>query len=97
MSGTCHDIHFTRGKYDVVVDCTLPSQNAVRVLAAIKASGGFEIADYVEIVDIDAVKTEVQKIAKPTPHLTVDEAIITRVPALNTPPLSVIALTAPLR
>ena len=32
--------------------------------AAIKASGGFEIADYVEIVDIDAVKTEAQKIAK---------------------------------
>jgi len=32
--------------------------------AGIKTSGGFEIADYVEIVDIDAVKTEAQKIAK---------------------------------
>ena len=32
--------------------------------AAIKASGCLEIADYVEIVDIDAVTTEAQKIAK---------------------------------
>ena len=65
VGGTCHDIHFTRGKYDVVVDCTLPSQNAVMgAAAASKASGGFEIADYVEIVDIDAVRTEAQKIAK---------------------------------
>ena len=65
VGGTCHDIHFTRGKYDVAVDCTLPSQEAVMgAAAAIKASGGFEIADYVEIVDIDAVKAEAQKIAK---------------------------------
>ena len=64
VGGTCNDIHFTRGKYDVVVDCTLPSQNAVMGAAAIKASGGFVIAAYVEIVDIDAVKTEAQKIAK---------------------------------
>ena len=48
-----------------VVDCTLPSQNAVMgAAAAIKASGGFKIADYVEIVDIDSVKNEAQKIAK---------------------------------
>ena len=65
VGGTCHDIHFTRGKYDVVVDCTLPSQEAVMgAAAAIKASGGFEIAEYVEIVDIEAVKAEAQKIAK---------------------------------
>jgi uncharacterized protein with GYD domain len=43
VGGTCHDIHFTRGKYDVVVDCTLPSQNAAMgAAAAIKASGCFE-------------------------------------------------------
>lgn len=65
VGGKCHDIHFTRGKYDVVVDCTLPSQEAVMgAAAAIKASGGFEIAEYVEIVDIEAVKAEAQKIAK---------------------------------
>ena len=65
VGGTCHDIHFTRGKYDVVVDCTLPSQNAAMgAAAAIKASGCLEIADYVEIVDVDAVTTEAQKIAK---------------------------------
>ena len=34
------------------------------VAAAIKASGCLEIADYVEILDIDAVKAESQKIAK---------------------------------
>jgi uncharacterized protein with GYD domain len=65
VGGTCHDIHFTRGKYDVVVDCSLPSQEAVMgAVAAIKASGGFDLADYVEIVDIEAVKAEAQKIAK---------------------------------
>lgn len=65
VDGTCHDIHFIRGKYDVVVDCTLPSQNAAMgAAAAIKASGCLEIADYVEIVDVDAVTTEAQKIAK---------------------------------
>ena len=65
VGGMCHDIHFTRGKYDVVVDCTLPSQYAAMgAAAAIKASGCLEIADYVEIVDIDAVTTEAQKIAK---------------------------------
>lgn len=62
VGGMCHDIHFTRGKYDVVVDCTLPSQNAAMGAAAtIEASGCFEIADYVEIVDIDAVTTESPK------------------------------------
>jgi uncharacterized protein with GYD domain len=65
VGGTCHNIHFTRGKYDVVVDCTLPSQESVMgAVAAIKASGGFDLTDYVEIVNIEAVKAEAQKIAK---------------------------------
>lgn len=65
VGGTCHAIHFTRGKYDIVVDCSLPSYEAVMgAVVAIKASGGFELADYVEIVDIEAVKAEAQKIAK---------------------------------
>ena len=52
--------------------------------AGIKASGGFEIADYVEIVDIDAVKLKPKRSQKPTLHLKVDLANITRVAKRNT-------------
>jgi len=51
--GSLESLSFTRGEYDVVVVATLPDTiSLIGVVTAIKASGAFEKAAYLEELDI---------------------------------------------
>ena len=53
IGGTLERLAFTRGEYDVVVTATVPdSSSLIGLVVAIKATGAFEKADYLEEVDI---------------------------------------------
>ncbi len=56
VGGTADYIAFVRGKYDVVVRIEVKDQEtAMGLVTAIKASGAFEEADYLEEVDMPRV------------------------------------------
>ena len=56
VGGSLESLSFTRGEYDVVVVATFPNTNSlVGVATAIKASGAFEKATYLEELDIAEV------------------------------------------
>ena len=53
VGGSLESLSFTRGEYDVVVEATFPNTTSlVGVATAIKASGAFEKAVYLEELDI---------------------------------------------
>ena len=53
VGGSLESLSFTRGEYDVVVVATFPDTTSlVGVATAIKASGAFEKATYLEELDI---------------------------------------------
>ena len=56
VGGSLESLSFTRGEYDVVVVATFPNTTSlVGVATAIKASGAFEKATYLEELDIAEV------------------------------------------
>ncbi len=53
VGGTLESLSFTRGEYDVAVVATFPdSTSLIGVVTAIKASGAFEKATYLEELNI---------------------------------------------
>jgi|TARA_B100001964_G_C13943533_1_gene470077 uncharacterized protein with GYD domain len=68
VGGTLEHLAFTRGGYDVVVRATVPdSASLVGLVVAIKATGAFEKADYLEEIDISAVLDVSNKVAYTPP------------------------------
>jgi uncharacterized protein with GYD domain len=68
VGGTLEHLAFTRGGYDVVVRATVPdSTSLVGLVVAIKATGAFEKADYLEEIDISAVLDVANKVAYTPP------------------------------
>ena len=64
VGGTLENLSFTRGEYDVVVTATVPdSTSLVGVVTAIKASGAFEKAIYLEELNISEVLNVANKAA----------------------------------
>ena len=64
VGGTLKNVASTRGEYDVVVMATVPdSTSLVGPLIAIKASGAFEKAIYLEEIDLLAVLDVANKAA----------------------------------
>lgn len=56
VGGSAEQVAFVRGKYDVVVRVEVKDQEtAIGLALAIKASGAFEEADYLEEVDMAKV------------------------------------------
>ena len=65
VGGTVESIKFTRGKYDVVLEVSVPSHDAlIGLVLALKASAAFELADYLEIVDMAPILEEAKKVVK---------------------------------
>lgn len=61
VGGKLENLSFTRGEFDVVVTASLPnSVSLIGVTAALRASGAFEKAVYLEELDI----TDVMDVAK---------------------------------
>ena len=66
VGGTADYIAFVRGKYDVVVRVEVKDhETAMGLLLAIKASGAFEEADYLEEIDMPSVVAAAQTAASP--------------------------------
>ena len=64
VGATADYVAFVRGKYDVVVRAEVKDQETVMGLAlAIKASGAFEEADYLEEIDMPSVVSVAKKAA----------------------------------
>jgi len=56
VGGSVESAIFTRGEYDVVVTVEIGDQvKLMGLVAAIRASGAFEKADYLEQIDLDSV------------------------------------------
>ena len=65
VGGSVESIHFVRGKYDVVVEISVPHHKALLgVTTALKASGAFKSADYLEYLDLDPILEQANKVAK---------------------------------
>ena len=68
VGGTVEHLAFTRGGYDVVVRATVPdSTSLIGLVVAIKATGAFEKADYLEEIDMSAVLDAAGKVAYTPP------------------------------
>ena len=68
VGGTVEHLAFTRGGYDVVVRATVPdSTSLIGLVVAIKATGAFEKADYLEEIDMSAVLDAANKVAYTPP------------------------------
>ena len=64
IGGTLEHLAFTRSEYDVVVTATVPdSARLIGLVVAIKATGAFEKADYLEEIDMSAVLDAANKVA----------------------------------
>ena len=64
VGGTLEDLMFTRGEYDVVVSATVPdSTNLIGMVTALKASGAFEKATYLEELNIAEILSVANKVA----------------------------------
>lgn len=64
VGGTLEDLIFTRGEYDVVVLATVPdSTNLIGMVTALKASGAFEKATYLEELNIAEILSVANKVA----------------------------------
>lgn len=64
VGGSLEGLSFTRGEYDVVVVATFPDTTSlIGVVTAIKASGAFEKATYLEELDIADVISVASKAA----------------------------------
>ena len=56
VGGVVESVAFTRGKYDVVVNIDVKDQpTLIGLVVAIKSSGAFEEAEYLEQVDMDQI------------------------------------------
>ena len=54
---------FTRGAYDVVVEVSAPTHDALMgVTTALNASGAFESPDYLEYVNIETISEQAKKV-----------------------------------
>jgi uncharacterized protein with GYD domain len=63
VGGKVNSIQFTRGAYDVVVEVSAPTHDALMgVTTALKASGAFESADYLEYVNIETISEQAKKV-----------------------------------
>ena len=64
VGGTADHVAFVRGKYDVVVSVEVKDhETALGLILAIKASGAFEEADYLEEIDMPKVVLAAQEAA----------------------------------
>ena len=64
VGGSLESITFTRGRYDVVVIANFPdATNLIGAVTAIKASGAFSKADYLEAIDMPSVIEAAKKAA----------------------------------
>jgi uncharacterized protein with GYD domain len=65
IGGTVDSVVFTRGEYDVVVNIEVSDQvKLLGLVVAIKASGAFEKAEYLEQIDIEKVIEVARKAAQ---------------------------------
>ena len=63
VGGAVNSIQFARGKYDVVVEVSAPSNEALLgVVVALQSSGAFETADYLEYVNIQPIIEHAKKV-----------------------------------
>ena len=68
IDGTVEHLAFTRGGYDVVVRATVPDNaSLIGLVVAIKATGAFEKADYLEEINMSAVLDAANKVAYTPP------------------------------
>ena len=64
VGGSVHSIEFVRGSFDVAVEISAPSQEALLGLTtALKASGAFETAEYLEYLNLDPILEQAKKVA----------------------------------
>ena len=64
VGGSVHDLYFTRGEHDVVVVVDVPDTTSlVGVSTALKASGAFSSATYLEVLDLPSVIEVANKVA----------------------------------
>ena len=64
LGGSVQDLFFTRGEHDVVVIAELPNGTSlVGASLALKASGAFQSATYLEVLDMPAVIEAANKVA----------------------------------
>ena len=65
VGGSVDSMHFVRGRYDVVVEISVPNHGALLgVTTALKASGAFDAADYLEYLDFDPIIEQANRVAK---------------------------------
>ena len=65
VGGSVDSMHFVRGRYDVVVEISIPNHGALLgVTTALKASGAFDAADYLEYLDFDPIIEQANRVAK---------------------------------
>jgi uncharacterized protein with GYD domain len=64
VGGTVQELFFTRGEHDVVVIAEFPDGTSlVGASLALKASGAFQSASYLEVLDMPAVIEAAKKVA----------------------------------